>query len=270
MPVEKSDNTRVVKSPIAISSFEEQQKIDERKRQKALRSNPDQLWGTNQLRYFENLQNFYNNNIWFNGLSYQTNIDPHTVEGQVAIQSNFDYAKQNAQNFAEQLAVAGIGEGIGQTVRWATTPVETGRGAEAVVRSAPVSTRVTKVTTIPRKEMHLRNQVPGALKADYVSTSNGMTTYTQNKVKILSADQLKKVTKSIEKLMKGKGWERVIHPNLEGLGFTNGQYVVSDIGVGNVGRDILGRPRLVDFVIETVPEFRLAMQKQGGILNNIS
>lgn len=271
MPIEKSDNTRVVQSIVVNPPTPEQQrKIDERRRQEMLRQNVDQLWDTNQLRYFENLQNFYNNNIWFNGLSHQTNIDPHTVQGQAAIQSNFDYAKQNAQNFVEQLAVAGIGEGVGQAVRWAITPVETGRGAEAVVSSAPASTRVIKVTTIPRDEMHLRNQVPGALRSDYVGTSNGLTTYTQSKVRILSADQIKKVTKSLENLMKSKGWRRITHPNLDGLGFTNGRYVVSDLGVGNIGQDLLGRPRLVDFVIETVPDFRIAIQKQGGTFKNIS
>ena len=71
-------------------------------------------------------------------------------------------------------------------------------------------------------------------------------------------------------MMNKKGWKRISHPNLEGLGFTNGRYVVSDLGKGNVGIDIFGRPRLVDFAIETVPDFRLAMQKKGGVIVNIN
>ena len=63
-----------------------------------------------------------------------------------------------------------------------------GQGAEAIVSSAPLSTKVTKVTTIPRSEMHMRNTVPGALKSRYVGTSNGLTTYTQPKVRILSKE----------------------------------------------------------------------------------
>lgn len=71
-------------------------------------------------------------------------------------------------------------------------------------------------------------------------------------------------------MMSKKGWRRITHPNLEGLGFTNGKYVVSDLGSGNIGVDMFGRPRLVDFVMESVPDFRLAMQKKGGILVNIN
>jgi hypothetical protein len=47
-----------------------------------------------------------------------------------------------------------------------------------VVSSAPLSTKVTKVTTIPRSEMHARNMVPGALRSRYVGTTNGLNTYT--------------------------------------------------------------------------------------------
>lgn len=52
------------------------------------------------------------------------------------------------------------------------------QGAEAVVSSTSLSTRVTKVTTIPRAEMHARNTVPRALRSRYVKTSNGFTIYT--------------------------------------------------------------------------------------------
>lgn len=34
----------------------------------------------------------------------------------------------------------------------------------------------------------MRNTVPGALKSRYVGTSNGLTTYTQPKVRILSKE----------------------------------------------------------------------------------
>lgn len=56
---------------------------------------------------------------------------------------------------------------------------------------------------------------------------------------------------------------------MQGAGFTDGNWVVSDIGPGNVGRDWLGRLRLVDFSMEPMPAFRMAMQKRGGkIINN--
>lgn len=64
------------------------------------------------------------------------------------------------------------------------------------------------------------------------------------------------------------GWRKITHPNLDGIGFTNGRSVVSDLGVGNIGRDWLGRVRLTDFSLETVPAFRAAMRKHGGRLFN--
>lgn len=57
--------------------------------------------------------------------------------------------------------------------------------------------------------MHVRNTVPGALKSRYVGTSNGLTTYTQPKVRILSKEQLAKATGQLEKLMKSKGWNEL-------------------------------------------------------------
>ena len=114
--------------------------------------------------------------------------------------------------------------------------------------------------------MHIRNTVPGALKSTHVGSSNGLHTYTQSKVKILSKEQLVKATGQVEKLMSKSSWRKITHPNLQGLGFTNGRYVVSDLGPGNVGRDWLGRLRLVDFSVETIPQFRLAMQRKVVVL----
>lgn len=68
--------------------------------------------------------------------------------------------------------------------------------------------------------------------------------------------------------MRRGGWRKVTHPNLQGAGYTNGKLVATDIGPGNVGRDWLGRLRLTDFSLETMPQFRLAMQKLGGKLIN--
>lgn len=268
MPIEQADNTRVA-MPLIIPPPKpgEVQRINQARLQQAQQQNQAQLWDADKVKRYENMQNFYNNNFWGYGVfGRQTNYNPRTPQGQVAIQANFDYAKSNVQNFAETLATAGIAEGTGQVIRWATTPTKIGSGAEAIVSSAPASTRVTKVTTIPRSEMHVRNTVPGALKSRYVGTSNGLTTYTQPKVRILSREQLAKATGRLEKLMKSKGWERVTHPNLQGLGFSNGRHVVSDLGPGNVGRDWLGRIRLIDFSVETVPQFRAAMMRRGGTL----
>lgn len=266
MPEEKADNTRVVRPQIIPL-----QPPTARRSRPVIQApqNQAQLWDADKVKKYQNMQNFYNNNFWGYGVGgRQTNYDPRTPQGQAAIQANFDYAKSNVQNFATTLITTGAGEGIGQAIKWATTPTKIGQGAEAVVSSTPLSTRVTKVTTIPRAEMHARNTVPGALRSRYVKTSNGFTTYTQPKVRILSKKQLAKVGKALEKRMSRKGWRKITHPNLQGAGYTNGKLVVTDIGPGNVGRNRLGRLRLTDFSLETMPQFRLAMQKRGGKLIN--
>lgn len=272
MSTEPSDNTRVVQRPRpqpVMMSEEQAEQVRRQRMQQAAQQNQAQLWDADKVKKYQNMQNFYNNNFWGHGtFGRQTNYDPRTPQGQAAIQSNFDYAKSNVENFAITLATTGVAERAVQAVKWATTPVKIGSGAEAVVSSAPLSTQVTKVTTIPRAEMHARNAVPGALKSRYVGTSNGLTTYTQPKVRILSKEQLARAGKALEKMMSKTGWTKVTHPNLEGLGFTNGRMVASDLGPGNVGRDWLGRLRLVDFSLEPVSAFRMAMQKRGGKLIN--
>jgi hypothetical protein len=63
----------------------------------------------------------------------------------------------------------------------------------------------------------------------------------------------------IEKFMNAHGWRKITHPNLQGLGFTNGRLVISDLNEGNVGVTLTGKPRFLDLVVETVPDFRIAM-----------
>lgn len=258
MPIEQPDNTRIERRPdfgrpvIKTSPIQPKQA---------------QIYDADKARFYRNLQDFYNYNAWGYGLSgYRTNFDPSTSQGQANIQSNFNYAKSNVQNLGETLITTGVAEGIGQVARWATTPTKIGSGAEAIVTSAPLSPRVTKVTTIPKVEMHIRNRVPGALKAEHTGYNNGLHTYTQQKIRILSPQELAKSAPKIKKMMTNAGWREVTHPNLQGLGFTNGKWVVSDLGPGNVGKNWFGKIKFADFSIESVPEFRMAMQRKGGKL----
>lgn len=268
MPIEQSDNTRIVRPPITPRTKPKgTRRLDQLNQQSIIPPNQAQLWDADKVKKYENMQNFYNNNFWGYGVGgIQTNHNPRTPQGQAAIQSNFDYAKGNVENFTENLLTTGLVGMAEQAIRWAITPTKIGSGAEAIVSSAPASTRVMKVTTIPRAEMHVRNTVPGALKARFLGMKDGLFTYSQPKVKILSEEKLLKATKQLEKLMKGKGWKIITHPNLQGVGFTNGRYVISDLGPGNIGRDWLRRIRLTDFSLETVPQFRINMKKRGGTI----
>lgn len=272
MPIEQADNTRVVQPPRPqpiILLKEQAEQLQRQRMQQAMQQNQAQLWDADKVKRYQNMQNFYNTNVFGYGMQGRpTNYDPRTPQGQAAIQSNFNYAQYNAKVFDTLTAVPAVTGVTKSAIKWATTPTKIGQGAEAIVSSAPLSTKVTKVTTIPRSEMHMRNTVPGALKSRYVRTSNGLTTYTQPKVRILSKEQLAKAGKALESIMRRGGWRKVTHPNLQGAGYTNGKLVATDIGPGNVGRDWLGRLRLTDFSLETMPQFRLAMQKLGGKLIN--
>ena len=217
----------------------------------------DQLWDKDKVDYYRNQQNFYNNNYWgFGTFGTQTNLDPHTQ--QEAIQNTLDYSKLNAGVLATSMATEGLASLL--------IPVKIGSGAEAVVYSSRLSPRVIKLTTIPRSEMHIRNTIPGALKSSLKGESNGLLKYTQPKIKILTKDQLQKAQGKISNYMAKHSWKEVTHPNLEGTGYTNGRWVISDLGEGNVGKDWLGRIRFSDFVVESRPQFNLYIRKLGGKL----
>jgi hypothetical protein len=50
-----------------------------------------------------------------------------------------------------------------------------------------------------------------------------LNVYTQRKIHIIPDSKVKKATKALEKVMNRKGWRTITHPNLEGVGFTNGR-----------------------------------------------
>lgn len=225
-----------------------------------------EIYNADQLEMYRRMQNFTNANWW--NLGSITNQDPHTLQGQEAIQANFNYAKRNVQNLGEALITTGIGEGVGQTLRYLRTPERIGSGAEAVVSKAPGSRMVRKSTSIPRSEMHARNRVPGAIKSNYLGTTDGMAQYSQPAVRIVSAEEFERAIPQLDSVMTKKGWHRYYHPNLQGPAYTNGRLVVSDIKPGNVGKSWFGRPGLADFVVETIAQNKAALQKRGGKLIN--
>lgn len=221
--------------------------------------NMDQLHDTQTINKYSNMQNFYNNNYWGYGVfGNQTNHNP--IQDQDRIQSDYDYSVSTVRNFGDQIALTGAAEGI----KYATTLRKIGEGAEATVYSRPISRVVHKKSTIPRSELHMRNQIPGTAKVKYTGTENGFSTFTQPKIRILTQDQIQKMAGKIEKFMNSHGWRKVTHKNLQGLGFTNGRFVISDLNEGNVGVTLTGKPRFIDLVVETVPDFRIAIQRKGG------
>ena len=298
--VARQDNTRVVrKTPIKFKLSPEQiERIKQRKIREAIKKNQAYIYDADKAKYYRNLQNFYNNNFFGYGVfGRQTRYDPTTPEGQAAIQSNFNYAKGNAADFVGNIAGVGATGVIGNAGRksiqlynkltkgvfrapskngalgtlkqYSKNPI--GGGAEAVVINNTPTT-VGKMTSIPVEEMAARNQIPNTVQSKYIGyvkdRGTKLPTYVQKKLKILTQQTFPKYANKLDKAMEKSGFRRVNDPNVQYRAYTNGQIVVDDVAPGNVGLDWLRRPEMIDFNMQTVPEWTAQgfTLKDGGIL----
>ena len=298
--VARQDNTRVVrKTPIKFKLSPEQiERIKQRKIREAIKKNQAYIYDADKAKYYRNLQNFYNNNFFGYGVfGRQTRYDPTTPEGQAAIQSNFNYAKGNTADFVGNIAGVGATGVIGNAGRksiqlynkltkgvfrapskngalgtlkqYSKNPI--GGGAEAVVINNTPTT-VGKMTSIPVEEMAARNQIPNTVQSKYIGyvkdRGTKLPTYVQKKLKILTQQTFPKYANKLDKAMEKSGFRRVNDPNVQYRAYTNGQVVVDDVAPGNVGLDWLRRPKMIDFNMQTVPEWTAQgfTLKNGGIL----
>lgn len=140
-----------------------------------------------------------------------------------------------------------------------------GSGAE-VVKNSPIT--VGKITTIPKKEMALKNSIPNTVQSKYVGyvKDKGIKfpTYIQNKVTTLTEETFPKYIEKLDKAMQKAGFRQVKDPNVQYRAYTNGKLVVDDISPDNVGLTFFRKPKMIDFNIQTVPEWL----QQGFTLKN--
>lgn len=284
----QQDNTRVVRRlPVKIKLTKDQiQKLQLRKLQQASAQKQGRIYDTTKANYYKSMQDFYNQNAFGYGIrGNQTRHDYTTNKGQQAIQSDFDYAKSNAKNLIEQTAGVGISAAASSsiskgsqlyskltkgkfqtpskrgslgTMKQYTKDGTIGSGAEAVVINNTPTT-VGKITTIPQKEMLARNAIPNSVESRYIGfVKDGgvkLPTYIQRKVKTLTEHTFPKYVARLDKSMQKAGFRRVSDPNVQYRAYTNGTVVVDDVSPGNVGLDWLRRPRMIDFNLQTVPEW---------------
>ena len=275
------DNTRVVrKQPLAFQLTKEQQaKIRQRKLQEAARRNQAVIYDANKAKYYQNMQNFYNNNFFGYGVfGKQTHYDPPKEEDQKKIQSNFNYAKDNVKNIGTSLITVGPAssfKGVLPSVsRRVTvgklsslTPYKIGQGSEAlVIRNSP--TTVGKITQVGSGEMLKRNAIPNSLPLKFVGYvrdgSKRFPTFIQKRVKVLSEKTFPKYVDKLDKAMQKSGFRKVNDPNVQYRAYTNGAVVVDDVSPGNVGLTFFKKPKLLDFNLQTVPSWT----SQGFTLKN--
>ena len=278
---EVQDNTRVTKIqflPIHLTK-EQQDRIKQRQLQEAIRKNQAVIYDADKAKYYQNMQNFYNNNFFGYGVfGHQTHYDPSKEEDQQKIQSNFNYAKDNVKNIGTSLITIGPASSFRGVLPAATrratvgklsalTPYKIGQGAEAlVIRNSP--TTVGKITQIGSGEMLKRNAVPNSLPLKFVGYVKDGTkrfpTFIQKKVKVLGKKTFPKYVDKLDKAMQKSGFRKVNDPNVQYRAYTNSSIVVDDVSPGNVGLTFFGKPKLLDFNIETIPNWL----EQGFTLKN--
>ena len=275
------DNTRVVrKQPLAFQLTKEQQaRIRQRKLQEASRRNQAVIYDADKAKYYQNMQNFYNNNFFGYGVfGKQTHYDPSKEEDQKKIQSNFNYAKDNVKNIGTSLITVGPAssfKGVLPSVSRrvtvgklsALTPYKIGQGSEAIViRNSP--TTVGKITQVGSGEMLKRNAIPNSLPLKFVGYvrdgSKRFPTFIQKRVKVLSEKTFPKYVDKLDKAMQKSGFRKVNDPNVQYRAYTNGAVVVDDVSPGNVGLTFFKKPKLLDFNLQTVPSWT----SQGFTLKN--
>lgn len=275
------DNTRVIrKQPLAFQLTKEQQtRIKQRKLQEAVKRNQAVIYDTDKAKYYQNMQNFYNNNFFGYGVfGKQTHYDPSKEENQKKIQSNFNYAKDNVKNIGTSLVTAGpmsFFKGVLPSVSKRVTvgelstltPYKIGQGSEAlVIRNSP--TTVGKITQVGSGEMLKRNAIPNSLPLKFVGYvrdgSKRFPTFIQKKVKVLGEKTFPKYIDKLDKAMQKSGFRKVNDPNVQYRAYTNGTIVVDDVSPGNVGLTFFKKPKLLDFNLQTVPSWT----SQGFTLKN--
>lgn len=290
--VASRDNTRV-RTPIIVPQQTREERIYGK-----VKNRQEYIQDADKVKYYTNLQNFYNQNAFGYGLQGRpTRFNPSTPEGQQAISATFNYAKGNAVDFLANVSGAGLSSGIskignkaaqayskitrgvfkspskngalGTLKQYSKNPI--GGGAEAVViKNTP--TTVGKITSIPEEEMAARNAIPNTVKSKYIGYVKDrkikLPTYIQKKVKVLTEETFPKYVDKLDKAMERSGFTRVNDPNVQYRAYTNGQVVIDDVSPGNVGLTFFRQPKMIDFNLQSIPEwiaqgFKL---KKGGKL----
>ncbi len=283
-----SDNTNVnVNKPVELTvSPEIIRNVKRNNIRKQVNANQAYITDGDLVDRYRKKQDYYNQSYFGYGMfGRPTNYNPSTPEGRMAIDANFNYAKNNAAEFIGSVPVTfNVGKlrgllpfvssrkSIGQLSH--VTPYTIGQGAEAiVVDNSPLT--VAKIMQGNKGEILQRNAIPNALNNKFIGYIRDgrkrFPTFLQQKVKILTEKTFPKYLDKLDKAMQKKGFNRVNDPYVQYRAYTDGKVVIDDVAPGNVGVNIFGRPKLVDFNLQTVPQWleQGFILKRGGVLKSI-
>lgn len=276
------DNTRLNRPRVMPARI---MKSDEaRKREMDEHNTKAVVYDANKADYYRNMQNLYNQVAFGYGIfGNPTNYDVSNPEDQKKIESNFNYAKNNLKNFGVNLITTGIVspfKGLLPSTTGRKTigelehllPYKIGEGAEAVViNNSP--TTVGKIAHTGSGLMLQRNAIPNTEPLKFVGYvrdgSHRFPTFIQKKMKVLTEETFPKYVDKLDKAMQKSGFKKIDSPDVQYRAYTDGSVVIDDIAPGNVGVNIFGKPKIIDFNLQTVPEWEAMGYsfKNGGKIN---
>lgn len=247
-----------IRKPIPPERLTEERKL-------AMRTG-DVIYDKDRAEYYRDMQNLTNSALL--GMAGQTNHDPADPDGQRKIQAKLDYVKGTLANTGGALIGGGAAGMTRNLITKGTAlrnllPYRIGQGAEAtVIRNTPGT--VAKITHGTRGEMLRRNGVPNFLPLKFRGyVTHGykrLPAFTQRKVRVLTEKTFPKHIGKLDRAMEKAGFRTITHPNLQYRAYTNGTVVIDDIAPGNVGTTILGKPKIIDMNMQSLPEWLLEMR----------
>lgn len=126
-----------------------------------------------------------------------------------------------------------------------------GEGAGAIVLENTPN-KVLKV--IFNGYQRVKNHIPNTAKVERVgSTKENIPIYSQQKLN--TSFNWNKVLKKLDKAMENKGFKIVNDPNVQYRAYRHNDIVIDDISPDNVGTTLFGKPKIIDFNFQTVPEW---------------
>ncbi len=227
---------------------------------------------TNKSKKYKSLQNFYDNDYFsYNVLKKINSIKECKLNNNVLLPKYdiFRFLKTISSDFKLTmlkgfLPLTSSRKTLGFLNNVIHNKID--QGAEAIViKNSQFA--VGKIVHGEKSYILKRNSIPHALPVKFIGYfkdgKQRFPAFIQQKVKILNNNNFNRYVNKLDQMMREKGFFKINDPQVQYRAYTNGIIVIDDISPGNVGIDLLGRPRLVDFNILTLQQWL----EQGFILN---
>lgn len=257
---EQNDNTRVVLPRVVMPPLKPQKGV---RKPTPTPQNKAYIVDANKAEARRRKQNLTNYSALGNGIQgTQMELNPANPENWPIIDARYSNYANNTMDFLGNIATGALFERAGAGLRYLST-VGKASGAESVVTIRPFN--VVKESTITLPEAQGLNKVPIFQRLTPKGKSGTMNVYQQKRLTPIPVEQEAKAVAEVTPTMEKNGWFPFTHPNLSGTAFTNRKFVFSDI---QYGRDILGRIKAFDGIIQLKPDFVQSMLKKGGKFYN--